>query len=62
METMADYEQQLAAIERGESVEASDQGRLLKSIQGAVNTVMGPSGWKNIRFSPAVQEVALRLH
>jgi len=57
METMVDYEQQLAAIERGESVGASIQGRLLRSIQGAVNTVMGPSGWKNIRFSPSVQEV-----
>lgn len=56
METMADYEQQLAAIERGEIVEASDQGRLLRAIQSSVNTVMGPSGWKNIRFSPSVRE------
>jgi len=57
METLADYEQQLAAMERGESVGASDQGRLLKAIQGVVNTVMGPSGWKNIRFSPSIKEV-----
>lgn len=57
METMADYEKQLASIERGEPVEPSKQGRLLGSIQMAVNTVIKPSGWKNIRFSPSAREV-----
>lgn len=57
METMVDYEQHLAAIERGESVETSGQNRLFRAIQGAVNKVMAPSGWKNIRFSPSFQEV-----
>jgi predicted ATP-binding protein involved in virulence len=57
METIVEYEQQLAAMERGEIIQSSDHGRLLRAIQGAVNTVMGPSGWKNIRFSPSVREV-----
>lgn len=57
METMVDYEQHLAAMERGESLETSGQSRLFRAIQGAVNTVMAPSGWKSIRFSPSVQEV-----
>jgi len=57
METIVAYEQHLAAMERGEDLETSDQRLLLKAIQGAVNTVMVPSGWKNIRFSPSVQEV-----
>lgn len=57
METMVDYEKQLASIERGEPVEPSKQGRLLSSIKNAVNTVIKPSGWKNIRFSPSAREV-----
>lgn len=59
METMVAYEQHLSAIERGKDLEKSDQRLLLKVIQGAVKTVMAPSGWKNIRFSPSVQEVIL---
>ncbi|WP_320043310.1 AAA family ATPase [uncultured Desulfobacter sp.] len=57
METMVDYEKQLALIERGEPVEPSKQGRLLSSIQRSVNTAIKPSGWKNIRFSPSAREV-----
>ena len=57
METMVNYEKHLVAIERGESIEPSNQGLLFNSIQNAVNTVMRPSGWKNIRFSPSAQEV-----
>nr|WP_319396655.1 AAA family ATPase [uncultured Desulfobacter sp.] len=57
METMVDYEKQLASIELGEPVEPSKQGRLLSSIKNAVNTVIKPSGWKNIRFSPSAREV-----
>jgi len=57
LETMVNYEKQLAALERGESVESSNRGLLFNSIQNAVNTVMRPSGWKNIRFSPSAQEV-----
>ncbi len=57
MENLIEYEQALIAKERGESLDIKSQTRLLRSIQRAVNTVMKPSGWQNIRFSPSAQEV-----
>ena len=57
LETMIEYEQHLQAIEKGEPVTALTQGKLLQAIQKAVNAVMTPSRWKNIRFSPSAQEV-----
>ncbi|MBF0232780.1 MAG: AAA family ATPase [Desulfamplus sp.] len=57
MENLIAYEQHLVAQEKGEAVDGASQTRLLRAIQRAVNTVMKPSGWQNIRFSPSAQEV-----
>ena len=57
MENLIAYEQYIQAMERGESAEGASRRTLLHAIQKSVNTVMKPSGWKNIRFSPSAQEV-----
>lgn len=57
MENLIVYEQHLVAQEKGEAVDGESQTRMLRAIQRAVNTVMKPSGWQNIRFSPSAQEV-----
>jgi predicted ATP-binding protein involved in virulence len=57
METLIAYEQHMLAMERGESAESLSRQTLLHTMQKSVNTVMKPSGWKNIRFSPSAREV-----
>ncbi|MFO7750300.1 MAG: AAA family ATPase, partial [Desulfobacteraceae bacterium] len=57
LETMIEYEQHLQAIEKGESAAGLTPGKLLQAIQKAVNAVMAPSGWINIRYSASAQEV-----
>ena len=57
MENLITYEQHVLAMERGELGEGASRRTLLHAIQKSVNTVMKPSGWKNIRFSPSAQEV-----
>lgn len=57
MESMIAYEQHMMAIERGESIRKPTISSLLLAIQKSVNTVIKPSGWKNIRYSPSAKEI-----
>jgi predicted ATP-binding protein involved in virulence len=62
IETIADYERKMQIIEQhgleGAIVHGSTvRGKLLKAITNAVNTVLAPSGWSNIRYSATVEEV-----
>ena len=62
IETIADYERKMQIIElhglEGAIVYGSTiRSKLLKAITNAVNTVLAPSGWSNIRYSATVEEV-----
>lgn len=67
-ETIADYERRLSIIERsgfnansvisGNSV----RGRLLKALENAVNSVLEPSGWTNIRYSATIGDIVASHH
>ncbi len=62
VETIADYERKMQIIEEhgleGAVVHGSTiRGKLLKAITNAVNTVLAPSGWSNIRYSATTKEV-----
>jgi predicted ATP-binding protein involved in virulence len=62
VETIADYERQMQIIEEhgleGAVVHGSTiRGKLLKAITKAVNIVLAPSGWSNIRYSATTKEV-----
>lgn len=62
IETIADYERKMKIIEQsgleGALVQGTTlRGKLLKAITNAVNTVLAPSGWCNIRYSATAEEV-----
>ncbi len=62
VETIADYERKMQIIEEhgleGAVVHGSTiRGKLLKAITNAVNIVLAPSGWSNIRYSATTKEV-----
>lgn len=57
MESMIAYEKHMIAMERGESITKPTVSSLLLAIQKSVNTVIRPSGWKNIRYSPSAKEI-----
>lgn len=62
VETIADYERKMQIIEEfgleGATTHGStSRGKLLKAITQAVNTVLAPSGWSNIRYSATTKEV-----
>lgn len=56
-ETIAEYEYQMAAIERKETITQTSRSRLLAAITDAVNTVLAPSGWRNLRYSAAQRNI-----
>ena len=62
VETIANYERTMQLIEEAGLEGAIVQGstfrsKLLKAIEKAVNTVLEPSGWHNIRYSAVAEEV-----
>ncbi|WP_100752976.1 AAA family ATPase [Vibrio salilacus] len=62
VETIAEYERKMQIIEEhgleGAVVYGSTiRGKLLKAITNAVNIVLAPSGWSNIRYSATTKEV-----
>lgn len=62
VETIAEYERKMQIIEEhgleGAVVHGSTiRGKLLKAITSAVNIVLAPSGWSNIRYSAMTKEV-----
>ncbi|MDN2483523.1 AAA family ATPase [Vibrio agarivorans] len=62
VETIAEYERKMQIIEEhgleGAVVHGSTiRGKLLKAITSAVNIVLAPSGWSNIRYSATTKEV-----
>ena len=56
-ETIADYEYKMACLERGEAPQPSARTHLLNAVREAVNTVLQPSGWQNVRYSASQREV-----
>lgn len=60
-ETIAEYEFQMAAIERKETTSQTSRSLLLAAITEAVNIVLAPSGWRNLRYS-AVQRNIVASH
>tara|TARA_R110001606_G_C15377169_1_gene650065 strand:+ start:182 stop:1573 length:1392 start_codon:yes stop_codon:yes gene_type:complete len=61
-ESIADYEQRMALIERAGLEEALSKGktvrgRLLSAIGNAINTVLAPSGWKNVRYGASSKQI-----
>lgn len=62
IETIADYERKMKIIELHGLEDAivsgtTIRGQLLTAITNAVNTILAPSGWSNIRYSATVEEV-----
>ncbi len=61
-ESIADYEQRMALIERAGLEEALNKGktvrgRLLNAISEAINTVLEPSGWSNVRYGASSKQI-----
>lgn len=62
IETIADYEYKIQLIEKSGiqgvlSQNTGTRNKLLKAIRGAVDTVLSPSGWYDIRYSATAQTV-----
>lgn len=56
-ETIADYEYKMASLERGEAPKPTARTLLLGAVTTAINTVLQPTLWGNVRYSAIHQEV-----
>ncbi len=56
-ETIADFEYKMACLERDEAPGPTARTHLLSAVRQAVNTVLQPTLWQNVRYSAAQREV-----
>ncbi|MBE8167996.1 MAG: AAA family ATPase [Shewanella sp.] len=62
LETIANHERQMSIIEQSGLSDAlvtgtTLRGKLLEAIKVAVNTVLEPSGWSNVRYTASAKEL-----
>jgi len=61
-ESIADYERRMEILEQSGLEDALSKGktvrgRLLSAIGNAINTVLAPSGWKNVRYGASSKQI-----